>query len=419
MDRQTRLLLVLVAVLIGLVALDRFWTPEDPLGNPDATRQVWQLEEPTITRIEAVHSDGRALVLERRDEGWWVLAPFQGKANQRVASRIARVLAEIDKGEPLEVDDPESFGLGAVPQFSVHVLRDGAGELSLDVGRAAPSGWRTYVRSDAGMAIIDGELESSVWLDPDDLRDRHLLDYDPATVRAVRITSEPGTLALHGEGREWWVDGYARADLDAIEQLVAGLLDLQVETFLDDALPDGVPEPLFFVTIERTELPPIELRVGDVTPLGQIVQVVGGTTGAVPADTLRVLGQPPSSVADPHAVPIRQTKPTRIAVDLGDTTWAIDFGEHGWTRTGEEDRDAFAAAELVRNVQTAPQLEPVPAPTESYGTITLTPETGGERVIAFGQLVGDKRVAVDQAGGEPYFVLDAGVQAVIGAFATE
>ena len=94
-------------------------------------------------------------------------------------------------------------------------------------------------------------------------------------------------------------------------------------------------------TIEFDDAESVELRVGDGMPMGQLVQVVSGRTAAVPPESLAFLGQGPTDAADRYVFPIRQVRPTGCEVSLGGQSWTTEFGEHGWSRDGSEDRKAF------------------------------------------------------------------------------
>ncbi|MEZ4241785.1 MAG: DUF4340 domain-containing protein [Myxococcota bacterium] len=72
---------------------------------------------------------------------------------------------------------------------------------TLVVGDKAPVGFRTYVRAaDGGVAAVGGDLGHTLLADAQTLRDRHVLRFDPAAVREVRIDSPDGTLRVTGEG---------------------------------------------------------------------------------------------------------------------------------------------------------------------------------------------------------------------------
>jgi len=409
-DRQTRIAVVLASILAVLVLIQYAWKPPEDDLDPEATVPIWAIEADDIVRVEADRPDGR-LAFEKRDGEWVIREPIEDRADPTEVGYLLDELERVKKGVAIEGADPAEYGLADPPTVRVTAtLADGTAQ-TLDVGAEAPVGWRTYVRAaDGSVVAVAGIVGQRFQVNADEIRDRHLLDFDVATVRRVVIEGPDGTLDVHGEGDRWWVEGWTRADNGAVDDLITGLRVAQVDAFVPDPAPFGLEAPLFRVTLDTTA-GPLGLEIGDVSSAGALVRTLDGRAGNVDPAKLAFIGQGPTDVGDPHAFPLAPSEDDAVEVALGGQTWKGTRSE-GWQVDGVDTTVAEEAVKAVADVPIRYRREPGPALTEVWGTVTVT-RGDVVRVVEIGQVVeGEHRVARDRDGGSPYLVPKADLDAV-------
>jgi hypothetical protein len=223
----------------------------------------------------------------------------------------------------------------------------------------------------------------------------------PGDVRRVTLTGPDGTLSVHGEGKHWWLDGFTRADPNAVDDLVSGLLTLRFDEVREG--PTSVEQPARTATIE-TAGGSWTMRVGEADGSDTLIQVVGGSAGPVLTESLALLGEGPTDLGDSKAVPFDPEDTDSIAVVHGDATWKTDHNGNAWEVDGKEVPEAAQVAAEVNDAQIHYRKEPVP-PIASPWLSVLLHVDGADRRVDLGQLEGtDFRVAKDADGGEPYLV---------------
>lgn len=405
-ERQIRIATVLAAMLAVLLILNWTWKSESEL-DPEATAVVWSVAKDDVVKIAVDRPQGR-LVVEKGDDGWEMLEPVVDLASDTQVGFLLDDLERVDKGVPIPDADPAEFGL-APPEVTCVVTRADGSEATLEIGEQAPVGWRTYVKdADGGVAAIAGTIGERLQKPADDLREPHLMRFDLSKVRRVVIESAQGTLDVHGEGNRWWVEGWTRADPDAVDDLITGLRQTHVDSFYaGDPAPAGFADPAYRVTIELEDGETTGFEVGGIEPPGALLRGSDGRAGWAPPDRLALLGQGPTDVGDPHALPLDPDADDQVEVDLGDTAWSATRDVATWKTA--DGTDVTAQVEALAEVPIRYRRDPGPALAESWATVTVRRGDAAPRVVDIGQEVeGTFRVAQDRDGGEPYLVpLDA------------
>ncbi len=412
-ERQIRIATVLVSLLAVLLLVNTYWKPSDPVEDDEATAAVWTIARDAIVRIEAQRPDD-VLILAKRDDGWFIEAPFQDRATTRQVDYLLDELERVKKGVPIPGADPAEFGLGEPPTVRITTtLADGT-EQVLDVGGQSPVGWRTYVRGvDEPVVAVSGIVGERFQMDPEKLRDLSVVRFAPSTVRRVTIDSAEGSLSVHGEGSRWWVLGWTRADPDRIDDLVVGLQSLRFDAFLGhDPAVEGIADPRFAVAIETTD-GQVGFEVGALGPEGALVRAADGRAGWIDPDRLSLLGQGPKDIGDPRAFPIDPQADDAVSVQLGEARWSATREPGAW-RSDTLDADAAAAAiEALQEVPIRYQREPAPELEAVWGRVEVRRGDALPRVVELGQIVEEVyRTAKDLDGGAPYRVPIASLEAV-------
>jgi hypothetical protein len=417
-EGQLRLGIALSVSLLAVAGLLRFWEKdEDEPLDPDATAAIWKVETDAVTKIEVTRADGK-LALAKEGEEWRVVEPYEAPADAWTAKDLVNDVTAVESGIPIPEAEAAAFGLADPPEVRVVLtLADGSTK-TLDVGMESPVGRKTYVRAaDGSVAAVSGDL-STLRKEADDFRDRRLVRFEVGKVTGIRIDSPRGNLDLYEDAQgEWWLRGFTRADVEKVEMLLLGVLDLRFDEILPPAGAPPVDQPEYTVTIALEGGETRRFAV-NLTPgiQGRLVAVEGGSTGWVNDETLRILGQGPVDVGDQRAFPFEKDALTKVDLALGDTKWTLERAGDAWNRDGADEPKGEDAVEALQAVAIDYAPPPMPPLSESYGTVTIT-QGDKTRTIEFGQIHEDKwRLARDRAGGEPYLVPLADLTSVTAVF---
>jgi hypothetical protein len=408
---QTRWMGVL-ATLLGLVTAALWWfdAPGVDEDDPNAVVEIWKLEADDLARIDIARADGR-VVLAREGERWRVVEPETFDADPDRVRGLVSALTSIERGVPIEGDDPEEFGLGASPVATVTVTPREGEARTLVFGNVAPVGWSTYAKTaDGRLVAVPGRPQDDLTAGTEHWRDRRIFQFDPADVTAVTLTGPEGTLTVRGvpradppEGtppRSWWLEGFTRADPDVVDDLVTGLLMLRFEEITPQA--PVLENPLRTARIETTDAV-WTLRVGESDGSFAPAEVEGGLSGTVLGDALAVLGMGPGDLGDSRAFPYDPDHTDRIEIAAGDRRWIAIRNGSAWEIDGEVSQLASDVASAVDGAAIAYTREPVPPPATIAFSVILGEGKGQSRVDV-GPAGGELATARDAAGGESYRV---------------
>jgi hypothetical protein len=412
-DRQIRLLVVLSSMVIVAGLLYAFVPRRDaePPWDDAATHTVWALDPERVERVSVTVGEGPEAVVVRDGAGWKLLAPEPRAADERRMGGLLRTLSGIELGVPITDSAPSELGLGDRPRGVIRLGLRGGEELTLRIGDEAPVGWQTYVTAPDGTAVaVPGHLAGDVLLTPADLRDAAVLRYALADVAAAELHSPRGSLrvAVDGEGA-WWLEGYGRANLQAVDNLFVSLLDLRVDGFVDHLAPDGIAEPRHRAVVEVRDGTRIEARFGDVLPMGRLTQTAAGDVGTVPPQYLALLDQGPGDLMDRHAFPLRDGRVDRIDVAIDGRSVTLGGGDGAWQGPGLSGERAQRLVDaLDRAAVDLPPREPIPELGEPTGRVRLHQGEARARLIEIGARDGAKRRIRDASGG-PITTIDEAV----------
>lgn len=409
-EQQSRQITVLAALLLILLGAVYYWEPATDVDGDDLpTVSVWEVPRDQVAQLR-VEGQRRAdvLLFEDQPEGWYLRQPEDALADPIHVDGLLYTVTRIEEGEAIPDADPADFGLAPEPQLVVTAILADGSEQRLEIGDASPIGNKTYVRSaDGGVAVVTGDLLEKLTPVYDKFKDKQLLHLEPGKVRSVTLEAPEGTLHLASEGGDWWLEGFARADLDAVDDLVLAALDMRLDSFLDaGALAGGIDAPRYTLTLveegDRTQV----VRVGEQTPEGVLVEVEGGPVGFAPPAAFTFLTQGPRDVGAKTAIPWKEGKVSRVEGELDGQSFALTKEDDGWTVASPEGADADALVGAVRALVMDYRSDPVPALSESWGRITVhRDDLETDRVVLLGQREGSSwRVAKDEAGGGTFLV---------------
>lgn len=248
MKWSTTLWLLVLALLLGAL----IWLGERERGG----RPVAGEENPQVLRFAArqveeveIEQDALALYLVRKDAGWFLVKPVQGRADAGEVERILGVLETLHRREVVTEEDrrQRDLGLGdyglAPPRARI-VVRDSAGKHELLVGGDAPLGGMVYVKPAVGndLFAVSRDVLTALPQGLEKLRDRIILPGDAARTARLEIQRTGGGLVQLAPSRTGWMIQQPvslRADGARVQRMLDGLYTLRAERFVWDPPPAG------------------------------------------------------------------------------------------------------------------------------------------------------------------------------------
>lgn len=284
METQSRLMFMLAAVLLALVALIVLVDAPDDAAEIEEGERSWtallpDVEAQDVVRIE-LQLDGEQRVFLREEDGWRIVAPVRAEARQDAVEALVDSFARVEVDEQALPGSLDEYGLDT-PRARVRLeLADGS-EHVVQVGRDAPVGWHSYVRlgSDGPArttrtrlaAGLEGSLAdyraAGVWSLPWESVDRVELRGPDAVVELQRIAATADASSSDGDNAAaadtpdsgWLVraalagPGDAappslegeprRAAMPLVERSLGTLRSMQAQRFLDGRDPSAVELP--------------------------------------------------------------------------------------------------------------------------------------------------------------------------------
>jgi len=408
--RQLRLLGALAALLLAMTLLLWFGeAPEtpDPYADSDSIEVVAGFDLGAVVSMRLIQQlPDRASTVEfsKVNGEWRVDSPYSAPADPEAIVSMLDALRESERGVGVD-GQPAMFGLDPPSARLVVKLGDGS-ERSLGVGNVAPDGARTYVAGPlGGVAAVRGTPGEPLLERVNEYRDHRVFRFDPGAVTRVSVASDLGKLEATKSDMGWFLTGFGRVDLNALDGWVVDLLSLRIDLFLDlDAAKPEVPR--FTIQVETAD--GIQnMYIGRDTPYGPLVFFGDeGLNGTMDPGLLRMLERGPTDVGVAEAFPFDET--VRRVRLTGARELEITRQGDGWTGSSD-------AAVVVGALQAA-QLTYKRSPPVWQGAV-LTVEIEGDQThhIEIGQPDEEGFRAVrDVDGGEAVRVPVGELSAVFG-----
>jgi hypothetical protein len=416
-EKQSRLLVWLAAILVGLVALVTFIEkPKEPAaeGEKEWRRLFPEVEGSAVQKLE-ISRGGVQATFEREGAEWKMTAPKATAADTRKVDALVDTAVKLEVADDLGADRKADFGLSPALSVIKMTLTDGR-SLDLQIGGDAPVGWQGYVASGDGPVLVcRSRLSDTFDKDPTDLRTKAIIRQPKGELSAVRMAGEGQDIRLSRDDHGWWVEATttqpatvgeaspatpltiarSRADEDRLDRALSALDDMRVERF-----PDG---PVLIDPVQRS----IELESDQ-----EKLSLVAG----LEVEGLRLLQGPlqegpvyarttvldsnfrfePTAWLGTALLPVRAATLETLVVQLGDKRLEAKRGENGWDQKDAE--GVLRALQEVRVDRRRAAASPIGEP---WGTVSLV-ERGRTELIQIHQAEADGgRVIVDAAGGAP------------------
>jgi hypothetical protein len=244
-SRTTLLLVILVAVVGGLVLLDRFkGTPTDEAKQK--ARHILDFNAGDVTKLELSRTN-QTIVLEKSGENWDIKSPLAVRAD---AGAVNSILAELEFAErDRTLNEKELAGVnlvdfGLTPPRARVTIHDKKGARTLLIGTETPTKDALYAQLEGRKPIFitRKSVADRLNLPLDNLRSRAAVEFNqPAVTRLeIRTTDRIVELAKSPEaiGSEprWNITRplAARADERKVGELLSDLGALQIQAFISE-----------------------------------------------------------------------------------------------------------------------------------------------------------------------------------------
>src|SRR5262249_24947491 len=192
---------------------------------------------------------------------WRLAAPLQAPADDAAVGGLLATLSSIDIKRTLEKLPSETvlknYGLEP-PMVTVSVtLKSGLTLPGLTVGTKTALGDSTYAQraKDPAVYLVDGSLGDALAREPEELRDRSVLQLPQEPIARLEINAGGKPLVLTRDEKDRWkIESpiAAPANSDAVNQYIFTLARLQAPSFIDnppDARKYGMDKPAVKVTL--------------------------------------------------------------------------------------------------------------------------------------------------------------------------
>lgn len=394
MERQSRVLFVLVMAVLVVAAALWLWEPPDPRVNGGDTI-VWTLETDDVTRVEIDRGD-EVIAVVRDGDGWRLGQPIDSPADAAEVEFIVVNLTRVRGARPLPDADAEGFGL-TPPQATVRVTQSDGSVAELDVGSESPTGSGTYARMQSGeVVLLPYSLADVVQTQASMLRERRILSFDEAAVRRVTIASANGELEVTGSGTDWYITGFSRANVLRAEDLIFNLRGTRFLSFSPDTAPDGIADPAFRVTV-ATVTDELSFSVGEQGPMGVYVRRDDGVAGYADPDALQYLGQGPLDIAQRMPFRLDPNVDDRVTIIRDGVETVLTRTDDGWSGSPQ----AQSMIDALHAARTTYLRKPVPVPQSERVRVIVDRESGRHTEVVLFQDEDDYVIARDAGGGAP------------------
>ena len=224
-----------LAAALAVLVLGGAWWALQPAQGPNLTpaqrkseaaaAALFPFEKADLVKVEVVRPDG-TLVLEERDDGWW-LANENVRASRSMVSRVKHQLHDLTARATIEqgADDAALYGLGASAIHVTLTMRDGS-VTKFDAGDPNPTGVSFYVRraGDDRVFTVKKSAVDYYSLALDEFRERRFASFDSKDVDALDATLPDGVHLAFQRGANGVWDMLAPTKMAADEGAVRGLL---------------------------------------------------------------------------------------------------------------------------------------------------------------------------------------------------
>ncbi len=332
--------LITVGVLGGALAL-LVWgyrfveAPEAPETKPEQETtlgEAYGVDASAVHEIRLEYADPGLpdLLLAREDDGWMLHRPFDARLQGAKVDGLLRVFDRRIRKRLIQAT--QSYGFDR-PQVTFSVTAGDAERTFLFGARGVS--YSLYVKelSDDAPILMESWALDDLITTPNDLRDRHLLHFQPADVREVHLQRrKPGwpiTVDREGPAEPWRMTAPIATDADTwrVNEAVRTIAGIGVSDVLADNVTDLSPwqldDPPLTVQFGLDDGTEYLLRISErPTREDRIIVTLDGSGSvyALPSGFLETLPTDAFDWRDRHVAKFQRIDTTRIDVDVADDT---------------------------------------------------------------------------------------------------
>lgn len=230
--------------------------------------------DPSAIRGIRVTTGNDGFDLTLKENGWWIGPKPKDVASPQEVAKLLNAAANLQASDHIRAEDLR--GTHALDDYGLENPRSqidftGNGMTTLYFGKDAAADGRIYVRraDSRDVYVVSDELQRLAFRNAQDFRDRRLTSLAPDDIEKFTIKRAGGEIALEHGAHGWEIvrPFHARADDEAVEKLLKGVLGLGIIDFVADESDDlsayglGEPRAEWIFQVEN-EARPVALRVG-------------------------------------------------------------------------------------------------------------------------------------------------------------
>jgi hypothetical protein len=189
--KKTLIFFIILLLLGGYYYIFEIRIAEKKQAAEEAEKRLFQFQEDDIQEIIVKRSD-QEIGLKKQDDVWKMVQPVAASADiQNVKDLITTFVdAERDKMIVEKSSDDQEFGLDNPELVVTAKIQESDTDFQLSIGKETPTASGFYARVGAAPAVITINTSVKTSLDKTmyDLRDKTILDFDPAQVKQTIFT---------------------------------------------------------------------------------------------------------------------------------------------------------------------------------------------------------------------------------------
>ncbi len=260
----------LAALLIFAILLA--WVLTQERGRVPEEGEIFRFSPQQIVKLE-VNQDDNKLVLERRDQQWYLIEPLHGLADSDKVDSMLKSLVQIKPGkrEGVDLANPD-YGLDQ-PVLTVTFETRAGRATTVKLGAKSGTGDDHFatISGRPELYLIKTSFKTALEKSADDLRDKTLVGLKKEDVRRLKIERPATTIIAErisaGDTHKWQLRQpvEAAADRFAVEDMVDGIIRAKAASFADrpeDLGSVGLDKPQAIVSLTTTDGQERTFRIG-------------------------------------------------------------------------------------------------------------------------------------------------------------
>jgi hypothetical protein len=248
-DKKIYIALAVLVVLAGLLYMQSQKSKTDTASHALATSsaslptvKVPSDDVEKITKLVVKNAEKEEVVLEKRDDKWWLVKPIEAIANQQNVKSAVESLKEIKATDVIN-DTPQASAMYKDYQLEgdkvVHVSAFKGAEKAFDgyFGKSGSRGQMARFAAAPAILVVSGYSSFQFAREIKAWRNTEITKFEDANVIGVSITNEEGEYSFSKNGDTWAATfnkkTIDRFDGDKIKDMLRAYKNLNAEDFAD------------------------------------------------------------------------------------------------------------------------------------------------------------------------------------------